>query len=49
MGLLQETKVDLTVVGGDVVQMHSKPVRNEDITQLTFDDLSFKPYFVLTS
>jgi len=27
---------------GEVAQIHSKPVRNEDITQLTFDDLSFE-------
>jgi len=27
---------------GEVVQIYSKPVRNEDITQLTFDDQSFE-------
>jgi SAM-dependent methyltransferase len=27
---------------GDMVQIHSKAVRNEDVTQLTFDDSSFE-------
>jgi hypothetical protein len=27
---------------GEVAQIYSKPVRNEDVTQLTFDDLSFE-------